>query len=205
MYLSRVQLDTDKRYTQFALINPNKLHGAIEESFSDRQSRKLWRIDRFNGKTYILFVSEEMPEFSDFIRQFGYDGESAEIKSYDNFLNSIQKGSIWKFRLVANPTKISNGRRMAYKTNNERLEWLNKKSLQNGFRIIKKGDENLAMIRAAEWLNFKKQNKYSIHVLAVSYEGILLVEDPSLLKNALCNGIGREKAYGMGMLTIMKE
>ena len=37
----------------------------------------------------------------------------------------------------------------------------------------------------------------------VTYEGILEINDAELFKTALINGIGRGKAYGMGMLTIM--
>ena len=41
-------------------------------------------------------------------------------------------------------------------------------------------------------------------MLAVTYEGMLTVTDPLLFRKVLVNGLGREKAYGMGMLTVVK-
>ena len=39
--------------------------------------------------------------------------------------------------------------------------------------------------------------------MAGTYEGVLTVTDEELFKAALVQGIGREKAYGLGMLTIV--
>ena len=37
-----------------------------------------------------------------------------------------------------------------------------------------------------------------------TYEGVLTVTDVDKFKELLCNGIGRGKAYGMGLLTVMR-
>ena len=37
-----------------------------------------------------------------------------------------------------------------------------------------------------------------------TYEGILTVTDAEAFRNALVKGIGREKAFGMGMLTVTR-
>ncbi|MCD8151442.1 MAG: type I-E CRISPR-associated protein Cas6/Cse3/CasE [Clostridiales bacterium] len=36
------------------------------------------------------------------------------------------------------------------------------------------------------------------------YEGTLTVESPELFVNLLCHGMGREKAYGFGMMTVIR-
>ncbi len=36
----------------------------------------------------------------------------------------------------------------------------------------------------------------------MTYEGMLRVENADLLKQALVDGVGRGKAYGMGLLTV---
>ena len=41
-----------------------------------------------------------------------------------------------------------------------------------------------------------------MQMLSVVFEGVLTVTDADAFRNALVNGIGREKAYGMGLLTI---
>ena len=40
-------------------------------------------------------------------------------------------------------------------------------------------------------------------ILGATFEGILTVTDPELFCRALTEGIGRGKAYGMGMMTVM--
>jgi len=39
--------------------------------------------------------------------------------------------------------------------------------------------------------------------MAVTYEGILTVTDKERFRKTLIEGIGREKAYGMGLLTVV--
>ena len=41
-------------------------------------------------------------------------------------------------------------------------------------------------------------------ILSVTYEGTLEVTDVERFKKALTEGIGRGKAYGMGMMTIVR-
>jgi CRISPR system Cascade subunit CasE len=55
----------------------------------------------------------------------------------------------------------------------------------------------------SQWFSFRKKTKGErITMLSVTYEGTLKITDPELFKRALTVGIGREKAYGMGLLTI---
>ncbi len=104
MFLSRVPLDVSNRNTLLALNSPNKFHGALESSFTGERKRNLWRLDSFNGQLYFLAVTEENPDFSKFCEQFAKEGASWETKPYDNFLQSIQNGNQFRFRLTANPT-----------------------------------------------------------------------------------------------------
>ena len=64
MYLSRVPLDVSRRKTQVAMVSPNKIHGAVEEAFSEKQDRNLWRIDTLRDKTYLLILSSAKPDLS---------------------------------------------------------------------------------------------------------------------------------------------
>ena len=40
-------------------------------------------------------------------------------------------------------------------------------------------------------------------LLVVTYEGVLQVTDPEAFKALLCEGVGRGKAYGLGLMTII--
>ena len=42
-----------------------------------------------------------------------------------------------------------------------------------------------------------------VDLLSVTFEGLLTVTDAELFRKTLTEGIGRGKAYGMGMLTVV--
>lgn len=206
MYLSRVALDTAKRATMRALSSPSIFHGAVESSFAGERLRNLWRIDKLNGQMYFLLLSSREPDLKEFNVQFGYDGRVAETKNYDQLLDRIAIGGKWRFRLTANPTKAvksadgSRGKVVAHITNEYAAKWLLEKAEKNGFLL----QEDSFEIVESSWQRFyKKDNKHAVTLRKVTYEGILEINDAELFKTALINGIGRGKAYGMGMLTIM--
>jgi len=207
MYLSRIPLDVLNRKTQIALVSPNKFHGAIEKSFLEKQDRNLWRIDTLRGKTYLLILSSARPDLKYIAEQFGQGNDCGETKEYETLLNRINEKSVWHFRLVANPTycvysKEGRGKVTAHTVERFQLEWLEKQSVKKGFRIV----PNTAKVMESNWKIFKKKDtKQKVHLLEVAYEGRLTVEDVALFKQTLLNGIGREKAYGMGLLTIVEE
>lgn len=116
MYLSRIKLNTQKRETMKALVNPQQIHGAIEvlngepSEASDaadekNRARSLWRIDTLGGEMYLLVLTQDRPKLSRAAEQLGYGGINVETKSYDPLLARIAEGSRWRFRLTANPTK----------------------------------------------------------------------------------------------------
>lgn len=206
MYLSRVRLNVEKRNTQLVLASPNKIHGAVERCFSEKGERKLWRIDKLGGNYYLLIVSPEKPCFSDIKKKYGYVEDADEIKSYDRFLQSIQDGSIWQFRLVANPTRSENkgqetrGKVVAHVSERYQMEWLNEKSLKNGFTILTEG----SCVVGSDWKTFSRNGSRSkVRLKEAVFQGVLKVDNADLFRKALINGIGRGKAYGMGLMTIM--
>lgn len=206
LYLSRVKLDPMKRKTQIALVSPNKFHGAIEEAFQKKQERNLWRIDNLNGKIYLLLLSAEIPDMTNFIQQFSFSDEIVETKEYDALLNRIQNETKWNFRLVANPTRSlkdgdGRGKIVAHVSEKYQMDWLEKKAVQNGFKIF---NEETKVVNT-EWKIFQKRvENRNVKIKQATFEGILIVTDSDLFKKALINGIGREKAYGMGLLTLIK-
>ena len=55
-----------------------------------------------------------------------------------------------------------------------------------------------------KWYSFRKHGERRVSLLAVTYEGVLRVTDAALFRRTLTEGIGRGKAYGMGLLTVMR-
>jgi len=213
MYLTRMQLDTTRRNTMKALTAPNLIHGAVESAFPGERKRNLWRIDYLNGKCYLLVLSQEIPDLSAVLQQFGAETASPawETKEYGPFLERIQAGSVWRFRLVANPTKScargdeSEKRRgvvHAQITPRYQEDWLQSRADKHGFTL----EQDSFMVTHSKWYVFNKDGnqKNKVTLLAVAYEGILTVTVPELFRQTLVSGIGRGKAYGLGLMTIVR-
>ena len=210
MFLSRIELDVTRQDTMRALASPNYFHGAIESAASDGRERKLWRVDSLKGKSYLMILSGEEKNWTAIAEQFGVQDGAIEVRCYDVLLNRIKKDSKWHFRLRANPTITKKGisgekvrgKVLAHITEEYQKKWLMDRAVRNGFSL----EEDEFLVTEQKWYSFykgKEQKSYRIRLLAVTYEGVLTVTDVSLFKDALTKGIGREKAYGMGMLTIV--
>lgn len=213
MYLSRVELDTARRSTMLALSNPQKLHGAIETSFAGERRRRLWRLDKLAGRLYLLLLSEDKPDLSGLASQFGPQDGSAlpETRSYDPLLQRISAGSVWQFRLTANPVKScvnrnspgSRGVVRAHCTVEYQKQWLLERAAKHGFALEMDGFD----VTASQWLRFARggENSRPVSLLSVTYEGVLKVTDAAQFCLLLTNGIGRGKAYGLGLMTVLQR
>ena len=206
MYLSRVELDPTRRSTMAALAAPQKLHGAVESAFAGERRRRLWRLDRLGERLYLLLLSEDAPELSGVVEQFG-TGAAAETRSYDPLLQRVEPGSCWQFRLTVNPTRskkdsadhTARGPLKPCYLEVEQEEWLWAQAAQHGFAV----SEGSFAVTRKQTYHFKKNGTRPVTLLAVTYEGVLQVTDPEAFKALLCKGVGRGKAYGLGLMTII--
>ena len=207
MYLSRMELDLTKRETMKALAAPSHFHGAVERAFTGDRKRNLWRLDPLGGRRYLLLLSEDKPDLTDAAAQFGVSGADPawETRDYAPFLQRITEGSRWQFRLTANPTvsrtrEGMRGKRYAHITPFYQKQWLLEQSGRRGFPL----EENAFEVVHSRWLRFRKGGGPVVSLLSVTFEGELTVTDPALLRKTLTEGVGRGKAYGMGLLTLMR-
>lgn len=200
-----MELDTSKRRCAIALTAPKLLHGAIESAFPER-ARKLWRIDALSGKQYLLLVSEDKPDLSEAVRQFGTD-RGWESRCYDAFLETIHKGDRRRFRLTANPVISKShgtgerGTVLAHVTFEQQEKWLTDRAEKHGFSL----QPDAFSVTHSEWVTFRKGTDKGRPVCfkSATFEGVLTVTDAELFRQTLCSGIGREKAYGCGMMTVL--
>ena len=194
MYLSRAELDPTRRSTMIALTSPQKFHGAVENSFSGERRRRLGRLDSLNGKLYLLLLSEELPYLTGLCAQFG-TGAAPETRRYEPLLERVTPGSCWQFRLTANPTRarkdpadpLARGALKPCYLEAEQEQWLLEQAGKHGFALTEGAF----------------QVTRPVTLLAVTYEGILQVTDQEAFREMLCQGIGRGKAYGLGLMTIL--
>ncbi len=211
MYLARIQLDPCRRNTMRAFASPNLFHGAIEHACSGPGVRKLWRVDTLADKTYLLVLCPDKADFSSVAAQFGEEGKTDgwEIKAYEPLLNRIENGGVWHFRLTANPTvsKASSvgerGKVLGHVTPAYQKQWLMRRAEKHGFSLLEDGFD----VVQSQWLRFRKgtDGGRPVTLLSVTYEGVLTITDAAVFQATLTEGVGRGKAYGMGMLTVAMQ
>ena len=209
IYLSRMKLDPKCRSTMKALAAPNLLHGAIEQAFSGPRERNLWRVDSLQGNTYLLLLSRNAPDLTRAYEQFGPRNTEAawETRNYEPLLARVTPGSRCQFRLVANPTiskgggENVRGKVHGHITADYQKKWLLNQAEKHGFLLH---EDEFGVVQS-QWLRFYKGAdgaRQRVTLLAVTYEGALTITDADLFRQVLTEGLGRGKAYGMGMLTI---
>lgn len=209
MYLSRVQIDFSDRRKIKDLLHLGAYHNWVESAFrnaenSGERTRKLWRIDSLQGNEYLLILSQEKPDINA-LEKYGVKN-SAQIKSYDKLISSVENEKKYRFRATLNPVhsvkseKSERGRVVPHITVEQQMKFLLDRAEKNGFLL--KNDEFEIVERGFKVL--KKSNQKDVRLSVVSYEGMLTVANKGAFINLLIHGMGREKAYGCGMFTIIE-
>ena len=205
MYLSRVEIDDNNRQKTKDLTHLGAYHNWVESSFpaeiaQQKRTRHLWRIDRLQGKRYLLLVSQEKPDLTK-LQRYGVTG-TAMTKDYQPFIDQIADGDLMRFRLVANPTYRTDGKVYPHITIDQQKGWLKTRTDKAGFEILTDpaGNDNFEIVNR-DWpvLDHKRRVRLS----RVAFEGLIRVTDAAKFRQVLTEGIGREKAYGMGMMTVI--
>lgn len=216
MLLSRIELNPYRRETIRALSSPQVMHAAVMASFSSFDTadddRVLWRVDKVGQSTYVLVQSRRRPDFTHMVEQFGKPGTGAgwETVDYDPFLDSLSEGDVLRFRLKANPTrsvmsqgKGGRGKIVAHVTAEQQFNWMYEKAGKLGVEFqTDDGNPSLEIVQR-NVQHFDRQGKM-ITLGTATFEGVFIVVDADALRKGLTDGIGRAKAYGCGLMTVMR-
>ncbi|KRL96879.1 type I-E CRISPR-associated protein Cas6/Cse3/CasE [Levilactobacillus hammesii] len=222
MYLSRVEIASHNRAKIKDLTHLGAYHNWVEQSFpeeiqANQRRRHLWRIDQLAGKQYLLVLSEQQPARAE-LERYGVPG-TAMTKSYDRLLDRIQTGQLYQFRLTANPTHTitapgeRQGRVFPHITIEQQRKWLIDRAEKSGFQLVKQQsainpDDTPTWsfdIVGREWPMLHRKAGHGVRLSRVTFEGLLRVSDADTFKQTLTKGIGREKAFGMGLMTVIPE
>ena len=209
-YLSRVEIDYKKPKSQIDLKSVGAFHNWVEQSFPEEwenreRSRKLWRVDVLRGKHYLLIVSDSKPDLRR-LETYGVAG-TASAKNYDKFLNSLVNGMRMHFRVTLNPVvsisdtpdaRTSRGRVVPHVTYAQQMNFLLDRAQKLGFSL----NENEFTIIERGYSLFMKSVK-PIRLSKAVYQGVLTISDADVMRKTLVEGIGKKKAYGFGMMTVI--
>ncbi|KRK39919.1 type I-E CRISPR-associated protein Cas6/Cse3/CasE [Loigolactobacillus bifermentans] len=220
MYLSRVEIDTQNRQKIKELTHLGAYHNWVEQSFPDEitqgdRKRHLWRLDQLASKNYLLVLSENKPDAGQ-LEKYGVSG-TATTKSYDQLLDTIKTGDTMRFRLTANPSYAAprpgqkRGQVYPYVTIAQQRQWLNKKAQKAGFKLvwqqpsIDEMDGFVFDVVSRDYPTLHRKAGRSVRLSRVVFEGLLQVQDLTAFKATLVEGLGREKAFGMGLMTVIPK
>jgi len=205
VYLSRIKLDVGRNKTMRAISSPQVLHAIVEGCFTCK-ARTLWRLDSLHGNLYLLIVSESKPDFDSLMAQICESDETGETKNYTAFLSKIRNGQRLRFRFRGNPVhsvaqnKGERGKVKPHVSEKHKRNWLVKKSEKNGFKLEENG---FVMVDAGQQRFTRQTKNKSVQLSYATFEGVLTVTDSEKFITALTQGIGRGKAYGCGMMTVI--
>ncbi|HIT89788.1 MAG TPA: type I-E CRISPR-associated protein Cas6/Cse3/CasE [Candidatus Merdenecus merdavium] len=206
-YLSRVEIDTKNRRKISDLSHLGAYHNWVEQSFplevaAGERKRKLWRIDQLNDHRYLLVLSQSEPDLKS-LEKYGIDGTGKCLK-YDLLLDSLKENQKVSFRLMANPVRAvkgenRRGRIYPHVTVEQQMAYLESRAQGLGFSLEPE-DYNIVQ---RDFPILRKKGGISVKLARAVYEGSLTIKDADIFRKTLTEGIGREKAYGFGMMTIL--
>lgn len=206
-YISQVTIDMKNENTMEAVRNPYLFHGAIEKAMDTperkEKGRTLWRRDGDR----ILIVSETKPNLERMEEQFKGHGKAKEYSLPEEIAN----GDRLFFRLLANPARtkdVSNNKtnerkrvRVVPHTPADQMLWLHDKAEHGGFTV---DDNEVMIVRSYRQSVIRHHDDPMVQFAVVQYEGYLTVTDVEKFRDAVFKGIGKEKAFGCGMLSIVR-
>ncbi len=201
MYLTHIQLDLDHPLARADLADPYEMHSTLARlmSPSDDQvpSNFLWRSE-ISGpqKISVLLQSNDapIPERLD-VKHRGW-AKALRTKQF-NAEELLKRGDRFLFRLRANPSVCSSGKRHGLYREDEQLAWLGRQGERGGFNI-----ESATISQAQRSIGQRRKGAHTVVVFDVLFDGVLLKADAALLLATVEQGVGRGKHMGLGLLSL---
>ena len=115
---------------------------------------------------------------------------------------------------VANPsislkTGGKRGKSVPLARIDQQIDWLLQRSEKNGFKVLPQGDSAESDLRIAnrKVMRFSKnpRDHKRTALTTVRFEGTLEVTDAEALRATLTQGIGKGRAYGLGLMTLARR
>lgn len=201
LYLSRIAFNPFSAEALHLCGRPAAVHGLLAKVFDGGGGRVLFRIDTGYEGPEILVQSEEICDWERLDLAERTLRFPAETKEYD--LGGLTEGGVYSFRLLARPSKTfargsedKAGKRVDLRTDEERLDWLGRKGKVGGFSIRSVG---LTIVNQPIQ---KGESRRRQTFESVRFDGELVVADVDRLRECIRQGVGPQKAFGFGLLSL---
>lgn len=217
LYLSRLHPNPRQRQAARDLGSAYALHQTLRWAFPGAGEeegplpdgeRLLWRDDGPGG---ILLQSVSRPDWQaveDRWPGYFHPENPPQVKTFD--LGGLREGEPLRFRLRANVTvnRYRDGqdreadprtKREALRGAPEQVEWLRRQGERGGFGVV-----GTDITRSGNVRLYKPGKSQAMTLFAVTFEGLLRVEDPGQLAQTVRGGLGKAKALGFGLLSLAR-
>lgn len=202
MYLTKIDLELSNRTVCAALGDCQKMHRLLNGLFdSSRQDVQLLYRVRGRGRDCSVYLYSSCPIRPEKLLPFmTLEGQ----RDLSGWLDTMKPGRRLQFDLLTMPSKKEpqetgkNSRRRILKTEEERLAWMERKAAQNGFALVQM--QELETVGFSGKHSQEQGGRMSWN--AYHYTGILEIRDAEAFRKAMEQGIGPEKAYGLGMILL---
>lgn len=216
MYLTQMTLNPERRSTRELVSSPQRLHAAVLSAFvpgTSDESRILWRLDQPERHRLDLYmVSPIAPSLEAMADQAGWPSQPVwRTADYRPFLNRLEAGQRWVFRLRANPIRNvrpapkARGRRVPLVRPADQMQWLGERGQRFGFEVaVGEFGPNLRVSEQVRtrFTRHSDGQAGTVTIDTVAFDGVLAVTNADHLREALASGIGAGKGYGCGLLTL---
>ena len=209
MFLSCLELDYRSPSVRQCIKNCQDMHRTImkampnyECSNAREQDSVLYRIISKQNKTFIYVLCKDKPDWQ---RISGQGFKFEQPKDVSGLNKVFVPGACFTFDLVACTAKKQsvpegNSKRVFLKNDEERINWLNRKAEQNGFKVGWVREEGTIK----EFGVHTDDRGSEMWHMGVRFRGELIITDKDAFLKAFTGGIGPGKAYGFGMLMLFK-
>lgn len=221
LYLSRLCLNPLFAPALKLAANPELIHKKLLMTLPCQSKEKplvahqpktaevLFRVDTSDSGPMLLIQSVDPPDWDALELAPRALREPPQTKRFEP---SFAEGQRLSFRLLARPSvrksgdfgkkpnaKRKSGPRNDCRNDEERLAWLRRKSGECGFAVESVG---LTLLSFPAFKSAVPAREKGGSFTAVQFDGVLVVTDPDKLREAVRNGIGPQKAYGFGLLSL---
>lgn len=188
--LTQVTFDPTSPSLRHLLASRERMHAAIAAA-TDGSARPLWRLDA--DRLYILSDALDRDRLT--VRMGG--NVVIRTADYGKLLSHIEEGLKLRFAIDANPVAVRNNKRRPLTDIDEQREWLTKRLAAAGANV-----EHLSVGQTSVHIFSKPNRTTRVTLQETSISGCLTVKDKQTFADALVRGIGKGKAYGLGLLMV---
>jgi CRISPR system Cascade subunit CasE len=194
-YMTRLRLNKTNYAVMNDLRNRYRLHNVIAAGFVGSRTetnRVLWRIDSATTTDAVILIQSAVePDWGHLKEGYLRWHPETSMKSM-----TLIPGMNLRFKLVTNPVTVNGPTQTTTLIPvEERANWVIGKLAKVGFSA------QIASEIKSQMLTMKKGDMTITH-LESQFEGVLTITDSALAEKAILTGIGRGKAFGMGLLSL---